>query len=122
MQLVPAAVDGTPSRIAKLKASSAFVVVSWAAARVGSLPDVPPLVPPDPSSQVLLSWVCEPEMCVLGADGVTPIFAVAGTYQFACKTTPDPANIKGGVPPWTNIPGAVNVYSLLVNTSKTGVY
>jgi hypothetical protein len=122
VQLVPAAVDGTPCRIAKLKCQSGRVDVAWSIMRFKLMPPIPPPIPPNPSNEVYLFRRVSPMMILPGADGVTPIYRISGIYTFACLKPHDPTQIQGGSPPFTTMPARQNVYNINASTSKTGVY
>jgi len=76
-------------------------ISDWTASKSGDAPDIP-----DPRVQntdwILLDEYMEPEMVVVGADAVSPIYRISGTYVYGHQN-PSPSmheNINYGRPPW----------------------
>ena len=86
-------------------------IVDWTACRFNEQPDIPsPLLVTGlvtgngalPDFWILLDEHYEPAMVTLGADGVTPLYRLSGTYVYGCTdpSTVTTNDITFPRPPW----------------------
>lgn len=60
-------------------------VADWTAARFKAIPSIPEFEVAPNSGWVLMDVHVEPGMLVVGADGVTPLYRISGTYVYGHK-------------------------------------
>ena len=92
---------GSSAAFVQLAAPTLLWIADWTACKYGNCPDIP-----DPNTAntgwVLLDEFYEPAMITVGADGVTPLYRISGTYVYGHVNPSDLTvnNINFARPPW----------------------
>lgn len=121
----PNGFEGASVAFVQLASPTLLWIADWTACRYNIQPDIPDPTPAD-TNWVLLDEHYEPTMLTVGADQITPLYRISGTYVYGHKNPASVtvSNINYARPPWLensfvrNVPTSVLKQNLVNNTQQ----